>query len=412
LRRPLTIALVAATLPAAGCGQEESRGGKIRGDTLTVHSSLPLRGPWAGAARSIANAQALALEQAGGKAARLDIRFVSRDDTTLLEGEEPRWSAGRVADNASDAAEDSRTIAYIGDFDSGASANSIPITNEAGIAQVSPGATAVGLTKLVAGADKGEPDKFYPSGERSFARVIPADDVQASAALEWAKQLGARRVFAVDDKSVAGGGLAEQFRIAAERGGVEVVGRKGMDPRADEYRDVAEDVAKKRPDLVYFGGGVESNAVRFWQDLHAELPSALLMGAAGLLAPDFYGRIGDAAGKTYLVSAALDLRQLPPRGRRFVREYRRAYGVAPDAYAAYGHAAMSLVLDAIKRAGGRASERASVIDEILSTTNFESAVGRFSIDENGDTSLDRVAGYRVRGGELSFDRGLRGVAAR
>ena len=158
--------------------------------------------------------------------------------------------------------------------------------------QVSPAATAVGLTKLVPGAEKGEPDRFYPTGERTFARVVPADDVQASAAARWAKELGARRVFLVDDRSVEGRGLVEQFRIAAE-GNLTVIDRKGMDPREDDYADLAEEIAGRRPDLVYFGGGVESNALRFWRDMHAAAPGALLMGSDQLLVPDFYERLGE-----------------------------------------------------------------------------------------------------------------------
>ena len=145
------------------------------------------------------------------------VNFASRDDAKAGDSETPGWSPDRTADNATKAAQDSRTLAYVGEFDSGATAISIPITNEASFVQVSPAATTVGLTKLVPGADKGEPDKYYPSGDRTFARVIPADDVQASAGAAWAKRLGARRVYLVDDKSVGGEGLVDQFSDAVER---------------------------------------------------------------------------------------------------------------------------------------------------------------------------------------------------
>jgi branched-chain amino acid transport system substrate-binding protein len=69
---------------------------------------------------------------------------------------------------------------------------------------------------------------------------------------------------------------------------------------------------------------------------------------------------------------------------------------------------MSLVLDALDRAGDQAAERERVVDAVLDTTNLDSVVGRFSIDDNGDTSLDRIAGYRVRDGRLVFAVPLRG----
>jgi branched-chain amino acid transport system substrate-binding protein len=256
----------------------------------------------------------------------------------------------------------------------------------------------------------GEPEKFYPSGERTFARLVPADDVQAFGAARWARELGARRAFLVDDKSVEGQGLVEQFAATAERVGLDVAGRKGMDPRADEYRELAREVADERPDLVYFGGGVESNASRLWRDLNAAVPRARLMGSARLLSPGFYQRLGPEAARTYLTSVTQDPSTLPPRGQRFLRDYRRQFGEDPDPYGAYGHAAMSLLLDAIRRAGENANRRDEIVEQVLDTRRFESVVGTFSLDEGGDTTLERFAGYRVRGGRPVFVKSLRGDA--
>jgi branched-chain amino acid transport system substrate-binding protein len=380
----------------------------VAGDTLTIYSSMPLQGPHKTQAQSIINAEKLALKQAGGKAGEYKVNFASRDDSTAGESEAPGWSPGRTADNAAKAAQDSRTIAYLGEFDSGASAVSVPITNEAGFVQLSPASTALGLTREGPGTDVGEPEKFYPSDERTFARVVPSDDVQASAAARWAKELGARRAFLVDDKSVEGQGLVKQFAVAADDVGLGVAGRKGMDPRADEYRDLAREIADKKTDLVYFSGGVENNASRLWRDLGDAMPTARLMGSARLLSPDFYGRLGAEGGRTYLTSATQDPRQLPPRGRRFLRDYRREFGEAPDPYAAYGHAAMSLLLDAIRKEGENANRRDDIVERVLDTRGFESVVGTFSLDSSGDTTLERIAGYRLRGGRPAFVKSLRG----
>jgi branched-chain amino acid transport system substrate-binding protein len=389
------IAAVALTL-LAGCGADQSRGGEVVGDTLTIYSSLPLQGPHAGQARAIINGEKLAIQEAGGKAGSFKVNFASRDDSTSGEADEPGWSPGRTADNASKAAQDSRTIGYVGEFDSGATAISLPITNEAGFVQIGPAPTAVGLTKLVPGADKGEPDKHYPSGDRSFARVVPADDVQAAAGASWAKLLGLRRVFVVDDKGVEGIGLAEQFRAAADRmGGLEIADQKGMDPRAGDYADFAREVEQKNPELVYFTGGVESNAVRFWKDMREVMPNVPMMGTGGLLVPDFYDALGSAADRTYITSPTKDLTRLPAEGQQFVREYRREFDEQPDPYAAYGHASMSLLLDAIRRAGDNAKRRGDVVDRVFETRDFRSVIGTFSIDENGDNTIDEISGYRL-----------------
>ena len=367
----------------------------VKGDTLTVFSSLPLQGPEAERAKSILNAEKLALKDAGGKAGRFKVNFSFADDATG-DRNPPGWNPDTVADNARKAVEDLRTIAYLGELDSGASAISVPITNEAGFAQISAGSTSVGLTKFVPGAEKGEPDKYYPSGERNFVRVVPADDVQASAAATWAKKLGARTAFVLGDRSVEGDGLAELFRVAAGKRGIRVVGEDRMDPRAKDYRDLGDEIAKTRPDAVFFGGGVESNAVALWAALHGAVPGARLIGTHDLLAPDFYRRIGAAERQTYLTSVAQDPRQLPAGGQRFAREYRREFGAEPDPFAAYGYTSMSLLLDAIRRAGGAGRDRERIIRELFDTDDYDSVVGTFSIDDNGDTSLKQLSGYRIR----------------
>jgi len=404
----LAVATVAAALVAAGCGNDQSGGGKVPGDTLTVFSSLPTQGPQAARSQSILNAEKLAFEQAGGKAGEFKVNFSFLDDARS-GGDRAGWDPDVVAENARKAVENLRTIAYIGELDSGATAVSIPITNEAGFAQISPGATAVGLTKLVPGAEKGEPDKFYPSGERNFARVVPADDVEASAAATWTRRLGARSAFVLGDKSVEGDGLADLFTAAAGKAGVRIVGDDRMDPRARDYRELAAKIAKARPDAVFFGGDAQSNAVRLWSDLHGALPDALLVGSDDLLVPDFYRRLGKAAGSTYLTSVAQDPSQLPARGQRFLRDYRQAYHSAPDPYAAYGYTAITLLFDAIRRAGGAADDRNRVIREIFDTDNLPSAIGTFSIDDNGDTSLRQLAGYRIRSGKPAFAARLTGT---
>ena len=79
---------------------------------------------------------------------------------------------GITASNAKRAAQDPSTIAYLGDFNSAATAISLPLINGAGVLQVSPSSPYVGLTSsLDAGQD--EPERFYPSGRRTFARRDP-----------------------------------------------------------------------------------------------------------------------------------------------------------------------------------------------------------------------------------------------
>ncbi|HEV2062036.1 MAG TPA: hypothetical protein VGR12_04215, partial [Solirubrobacteraceae bacterium] len=161
MRRLLMASLVLAVLPVGTAGAQ----------TPVVYSSLPLQGASAAQARDIVRGIDLANERAG----RL-VRHVSLDDSTRRAG---TWTPERVVANARRALRDDRTIAYIGEFNSGASGISIPMLNYAGILQVTPSNTHIGLTEDGPGADRGEPDRYYPTGRRTFGRVIPNDQVQA-----------------------------------------------------------------------------------------------------------------------------------------------------------------------------------------------------------------------------------------
>src|SRR5919108_229630 len=147
------------------------------GSTLTIYSSLPLQGDSRPQSEDVVAGEKLALEEAGGKVGNFTIKYVSLDDATAAAG---KWDPAQTSSDARKAAQDKSTIAYLGEFNSGASAISIPILNEANVLQISPSNTYVGLTRAE-GADKGEPDKYYPAGKRTYGRVVPADHIQAEA---------------------------------------------------------------------------------------------------------------------------------------------------------------------------------------------------------------------------------------
>src|SRR5919206_331124 len=158
-------AVVVLALAACGGSDNGKSGGGGR-TSLTIYSSLPLQGESRAQSESVVNGEKLALEEAGGQVGKFKITYKSLDDATAAAG---KWEPGQTSADARKAAQDPSTIVYLGEFNSGASAISLPITNEAGILQISPSNTYVGLTRAE-GADKGEPDKYYPSAKRSSTR--------------------------------------------------------------------------------------------------------------------------------------------------------------------------------------------------------------------------------------------------
>lgn len=392
IRRVAAIGSIAAlALAAAGCAE----GGNGPGEaTLTVYVSVPGQGSRAVEGRAVADGARLALSEVEGRVGDLRVRAVILDDTA--DGE---WSLARTAANARRAAEDTSAIGYLGDLESGATRVSLPITNQAGIAQISPASSAVDLTRLPpVGAD---PERYRPSDRQTFARVVPDDEVQAAAAASWARRLGARRATVLVDSTVYGRIVADAFSEAAQRIGV-AVRRTGAGGQGTEGLPV--ELAAQRPDVVYLGATPDSAAPLL---IAARATGARVIGPDALIDPAFMRSAAALAGRVYLTSPYIDPAQLPANGQRFARSYQRRFGRAPVPAAAYGYEAMALLLDAIRRAGAEGDERGSVNDELLSTSDRHSVLGTYSIDGNGDTTLVAVSGYRVADGVPAFPVELR-----
>ena len=96
--------------------------------------------------------------RSSGKAGAIQVRARFLDDAKGAA-----WDPVAVGANARQAVQDSSAAAYIGELDSEPTRASVPITNDAGLVQVSPGAGAVDLTGPAAGYPD-SPDRYRPSG--------------------------------------------------------------------------------------------------------------------------------------------------------------------------------------------------------------------------------------------------------
>ena len=400
-------AFASLALVVAGCGGDDNEGSSTSSSSssgsknLTVYSSLPLQGDNRAQSTSVVNGEKMALEEAGGKVGDYTIKYVSLDDSTAATG---KWEPGAVSSNARKAAQDKSTIAYLGEFNSGASAISIPILNEAGILQISPSNTYVGLTRSE-GADKGEPDKYYPSGKRTYGRVVPADHIQAAAQVSYQKDQGCKQLYILNDKEVYGKGIADGVSAGAETAGIKVVANEGIDTKAANFRSLATKMKGSGADCMFFGGIVENKAVQVWRDVHAANPTMKLFGPDGVALTDFSSKIPASAAKlTFITNPTLDPKLYPPAAQDFFANYNKKYGKDPEPYAIYGYEAMKDALLSIQNAGDKGGDRAAVIDQFFQIKDRDSVLGKYSIDENGDTTLSDYGGNLVKGGKLVFDK--------
>jgi branched-chain amino acid transport system substrate-binding protein len=403
--------VTALAFGVAACGGDDDGGGGGGADsgrtTLTIYSSLPLQGDSRPQSESVVNGEKLALEEAGGKVGQFKITYKSLDDATAAAG---KWEAGQTSANARKAAQDQSTIVYLGEFNSGATAISLPITNEAGILQISPSNTYVGLTRAE-GADKGEPDKYYPSGKRTYGRVVPADHIQAAAQVAYQKGEGCTKLYVLNDKEVYGKGIADQVASIAKQQGLQVLGNDGIDTKAANFRTVATKIKSAGADCMFFGGITQNKGVQVFSDVHAANPDAKLFGPDGVAESPFTSKISTAVQKmTYVTNPTLDPKLYPASAQQFFDKYQSKYGKEPEPYAIYGYEAMKVALLAIQNAGDKGNDRQAVIDAFYKIKDRDSVLGKYSIDENGDTTLSDYGADVVKSGKLVFDKVLKAQA--
>ena len=400
----LAALLVVAVLVAVGCGGSGGGGGNGGGGgaTAKIVSDLPLQGSNRQQTTTMVNAIKLALQQRGGKAGDVKIDYQSQDDATAQAGQ---WDPSKCAENAQQAAQDKDIVGWIGPFNSGCAAVEIPILNDAGLGMISPANTAVGLTKP--GGEPGEPDKYYPSGKRNYARVIVADDKQGKAGAALMKEKGVKTVYILDDKQTYGKGLADQFEKAVKAEGVQVLGREGIDGKASNYRSLMNKIKEANPDAIYFGGIIENNAAQLIKDkVGAGMSNndVLFVGPDGIFVDELLSQAGDSANGIYVTFGGLPASELTAEGKKFVKTFQSKYDEPIQPYTAYAYEAANVMLDAIDRAYKKDGDvtREGVVREIYATKNYQGVLGTWSFDKDGDTSLTKLSIQKVEGGKFKF----------
>jgi len=406
------VTALAFTVAACGSSSKSSGGSSTSGGSgsksLTVYSSLPLQGDSRPQSESVVNGEKLALQESGGKAGKYTIKYVSLDDATAAAG---KWDPGQTSANARKAAQDKSSIVYLGEFNSGATAISLPILNEANVLQISPSNTYEGLTRAK-GADKGEPDKYYPSGKRTYGRVVPADHIQGAAQATFQKDQGCTKTYILNDKEVYGKGISTQVSDGAKLVGLQIVGNDGIDTKAANFRTLAQKVKASGADCMFFGGITQNKGVQVFSDVHAANPTMKLFGPDGVAESPFTSKLSPAVQKlTYITNPTLDPKLYPPAAQDFFKTFKQKYGKDPEPYAIYGYEAMKVALLAIQNAGDKGNDKQAVIDAFFKIKNRDSVLGKYSIDSGGDTTLSDYGADKVANGKLVFYKVIKAKTA-
>ena len=371
-------------LPSSSCTALEYEG-EGEPDVL-IASDFPLQGSSRTQTIQIVEAIRYLLEQADWKAGDHNIGYQSCDDATAQAG---KWESGKCSQNAQAYASNESVVGVIGTFNSGCAAIEIPVLNNApggGVAMISPANTYVCLTEGGPGCDSTEPDKYYPSGQRNYARVVAHDAYQGAALAEFMEQEGVTSVYILNDKEAYGLGVATNLRNAAESLGIEIAGFAAWDPKASSYEALFRQIGGTGADAVFLGGLIDENGAQVIKDKVAVLGAN--DGDVKLFAPDGFttqqtiDEAGEASAGMFMSVAGVPIDEFEGAGAEFAEAFApRLGGANIDPYAIYGAQAAQIMIDAIGRSDG---SRASVIEEMFAAKVEDGFLGTFEINENGD----------------------------
>ena len=373
-------------LPSSSCTALEFEG---EGDPdYILASDFPLQGSSRTQTEQIVAAIRYELDQREWKAGDYNIAYQSCDDATAQAA---KWDSGKCSQNANAYAGNDAVIAVLGTFNSGCAAIEIPVLNQApegGIAMMSPANTYPCLTvNLPGGCDASEPDKYYPTGTRNYARVAPADDYQGAFVAEFAQKKGIKSVYILNDKEAYGLGVATTFRKAAEHLGIEVKGFEAWDPKASSYEAQMNQIKGTGAEAVFLGGLIDENGAQVIKDKVAVLgPND---GPVKLLTPDGFTQqstideTGPAARGMYMSIAGVPIDAFTGETKAYADALVAGplAGKSLDPYAIYGAQSAQIILDAIENSDGT---RADVIAKMFATEVTDGLLGSFTFNENGD----------------------------
>jgi len=370
-----------------------------RQTTVKIVSTLPMTGSSLGQTQTIVNAIRQALDERNSTVCNgtVKVDYQIYDDATVAAG---KWDPTQVASNANKIVADRNVVAVIGHFNSGATKISLPILNKANLVMVSPANTYAGLTKPGLG-EQGEPDVYYPTGVRNYARVIPSDDIQGAVAARWAQSLGAKSVYILDDQELYGIGVADVFERTAKELGLKILGREGIDGKAADYRALMTKIRSLNPDLIYFGGITQNNAGQLVKDMrNVGMDKVMFMGPDGIQENAFIEAGGRDAEGVYATFGGLPPSTFKGAAKAWYDAYKARFRSEPEPYAIYGFEAAQVVLNALDKVCK--NDREAVRAAIMGTKDFNGALGTWSFDANGDTSLSTFGGYQVKDGKWEF----------
>ncbi|PAF18225.1 branched chain amino acid ABC transporter substrate-binding protein [Terribacillus saccharophilus] len=368
----------------AACGNTDSAsGGGSSSETVKIALQAPMSGGSATLGEAIKNGAAMAVEEekADFEEAGFSLELVEYDD---------QGDPQKGVSNAQIIGSDQDVYGVVAHLNSGVFIPSSEVYERYNIPSVSPASTATDVT-----------DRNL----KSVNRIVARDDFQGPAGAEYAVQeIGAKKIFVINDKTAYGQGLATAFAEAAAEEGAEIVGEAGITVGEKDFNGVLNQVSSADPDLVYFGGLYSEGGLLIKQARDNGIDAAF-MGGDGMDSSTLVEIAGDTVNNVYLTSVAGD-----SSATEFAKNYEEEYGAKPESFSIYGYDSakvlMEGILDAAKENGGKLPAKDKVATAVRAIDDYEGEMTQVSFDDKGDNEFAKIFIYKFD--EASYPAKIQG----
>lgn len=371
-----TIWAFALALGLNACGKkEETATGAAAGElTVKIGQVSPLTGPQAHLGKDNDNGARLALDEINAAGVMLGgrkIKFVLVSEDDMADPRTATVVAQKLVDQ--------RVAGVLGHLNSGTSIPASRIYFDAGIPQISPSATAIAYTA---------------QGFKTAFRVMTNDRQQGKVLGEYAvKNLGAKRIAIIDDRTAYGQGLADEVEKAVKASGGEVIAREFTTDRSTDFLAILTSIKGRKPDLVFYGG-MDAQGAPMVKQLRSLGIKAKFLGGDGVQTSEFLKLAGSQAEDVTASSPGLPIDSMPG-GKEFRKKFTERFGPI-QTYAPYAYDAAMTMVEAMKMADS--AEPARYLAE-LPRLQRAGVTGPISFDEKGDIRGGAITLYRVRDGK-------------
>jgi branched-chain amino acid transport system substrate-binding protein len=372
---------------------------RAAGETLKIGIDLPVSGADAAIGVPTANGAVLAVEEANKKGLPGGYKL---DSSLLDDAVQGKHDPAAGAQNVKTFIADSAVLAMVGPFNSNVAKSEIPLTNDAGLAQISPSNTNDGLTI----GDDAKKLRVANPDTNSYFRVCTRDSKQGAALAKFAKKLGYKKVFIIDDNETYGKGLADNFEASFKSDGGTALGHEHITANQQDFKALLTKVKGSAPDAVFFGGNTSTGGGLLRRQMgDVGMTATPYMGGDGIGDTDeFVKEAGPMAQNVYYSIAAPDAEKLAT-ARSFVAAYKARFHESVGPYSANAYSAAQIeiaaIVKAIKENGGKIPTRAAVLKNVAATHDFDSPIGKIGFDANGDTTAPILTLMKLANGKAT-----------